>query len=83
MILCVKLWGNDNDNQPYPQCLKILEKVSFKIASEASYVYIFSEQKFIKNAKMVNWWEMPKLKDSDETFFGGFLTMCLAVTTIW
>ena len=27
------------------------EKVSFNIASEASYVYILSGQKFIKNAK--------------------------------
>ena len=34
------------------QCLKITEKVSFNIASEASYVYIFSEQKFIKDAKI-------------------------------
>ena len=33
--------------------LKITEKVSFNIASEASYVYILSGQKFIKNAK--NW----------------------------
>ena len=33
-------------------CLKITEKVSFKTASEASYVYIFSGQKFIKNAKI-------------------------------
>ena len=33
------------------QCLKITEKVSFDIASEASYVYILSGQKFIKNAK--------------------------------
>ena len=32
--------------------MKIIEKVSFyKFASEASYGYIFSEQKFIKNAK--------------------------------
>ena len=31
--------------------LKITEKVSFNIASEASYVYILSGQKFIKNAK--------------------------------
>ena len=29
------------------QCLKITEKVSFNIASEASYVYILSGQKFI------------------------------------
>ena len=27
------------------------EKVSFNIASEASYVYILSEQKFIRNGK--------------------------------
>ena len=33
------------------QCLKITEKVSFIIASEASYVYILSGQKLIKNAK--------------------------------
>ena len=33
------------------QCLKITEKVAFSIASEASYVYILSGQKFIKNAK--------------------------------
>ena len=31
--------------------MKIIEKVSFIIASEASHVYIFSRQKFIKNAK--------------------------------
>ena len=31
--------------------MKITEKVSFNIASEASYVYIFSGQKFVKNAK--------------------------------
>ena len=33
------------------QCLKITEKVSFNITSEASYVFILSEQKFMKNAK--------------------------------
>ena len=32
------------------RCLKIIEKVSFNIAIEASY-YILSGQKFIKNAK--------------------------------
>ena len=32
-------------------CLKITEKVSFNIASEASYVYILSGQKLVKNAK--------------------------------
>ena len=33
------------------RCLKITEKVSFKIAIEASNVYILSGQKLIKNAK--------------------------------
>ena len=36
------------------QCLKITEKVAFNITSEASYVYILSGQKLIKNAKMVH-----------------------------
>ena len=41
----------------FPQCLKITEKVSFDIASEASYVYILSEQKFIKKSqKMINFY---------------------------
>ena len=31
------------------RCLKIKEKVSFKFASEASYVYILSGQKFKKS----------------------------------
>ena len=31
-------------------CLKITEKVALNIASEASYVYILSLQKLIKNA---------------------------------
>ena len=33
------------------QCLKIAQKVAFNIASEASYIYNLSGQKFIKNAK--------------------------------
>ena len=33
----------------YARYLKIIEKVSFNIASEASYVYILSGQKLIKN----------------------------------
>ena len=33
------------------QCLKITEKVAFNNASEVSYVYILSGQKFIKKAK--------------------------------
>ena len=38
-------------NVSYKRCLKITEKVWFNIASEASYVHILSDQKFIKNAK--------------------------------
>ena len=34
-----------------PQCLKIIEKVLFNIASEASNVYIWNGQKLTKNAK--------------------------------
>ena len=33
-------------------CLKITKKVAFNIANEASYIYILSGQKFIKNAKI-------------------------------
>ena len=40
------------------RCLKITEKVSFNIASEASYVYILSGQKFIKNAKNGPFWRV-------------------------
>ena len=38
------------------RCLKITKKVSFNIASEASYVYILSDQKLIKNAKNGPFW---------------------------
>ena len=40
------------------RCLKITEKVSFNIASEASYVYILSGQKFTKNAKNGLFWRV-------------------------
>ena len=42
----------------YTQCLKITEKVSFNVASEASYVYILSGQMFIKHAKNVPFWRV-------------------------
>ena len=42
----------------YSRCLKITEKVSFNIASEASYVYILSGQKFLKNAKNGQFWRV-------------------------
>ena len=40
------------------RCLKITEKVSFYIASEASTVYILSGQKLIKNAKNCPFWRV-------------------------
>ena len=47
------------------RCLKITEKVSFSIASEASYVYILSGRKFIKNAKNGQFWRVfENLKDA-------------------
>ena len=43
----------------FAQCLKITEKVSFNIESEASYVYILSGQKFIKkNVKNGSFWRV-------------------------
>ena len=44
--------------QTFAQCLKITEKVAFNIASEASYVYILSGQKFIKNTKNGQFWRV-------------------------
>ena len=38
--------------------LKITEKVSFKIASEASYGYILSGQKFNKKAQKGPFWRV-------------------------
>ena len=40
------------------RCLKITEKVSFNIVSGASYVYILSGQKLIKNAKNGPFWRV-------------------------
>ena len=42
------------------RCLKITEKVSFEIASEASYFYILSGQKFIKMPKNCQFWRVFK-----------------------
>ena len=55
-------------NERWTRWLKITEKVSFNIASEASYVYILSGQKLIKMPKMVNFGRFFE----DETFFGDF-----------
>ena len=43
------------------RCLKITEEVSFNIASEASYVYILSGQKQIKNGQFWRVFENLKL----------------------
>ena len=40
------------------RCLKITEKVSFNIVSEANYVYILSGRKLIKNAKIGPFWRV-------------------------
>ena len=40
------------------RCLKIIEKVSFNITSEASYVFIMSGQTLIKNAKNGQFWRV-------------------------
>ena len=40
------------------RCLKFAEKVSFNIASEASYVYILSGQKLIQNVKNGPFWRV-------------------------
>ena len=48
--------------------MKITEKVAFNIASEASYVYILSGQKFIKNTKNGQLWRVfENLKLADKT----------------
>ena len=46
------------NEQAVTQCLKITEKVSFNIASEASYLYILSGQTLIKNAKICPFWRV-------------------------
>ena len=43
-----------SEKNPKTRCLKITEKVSFNIASEASYVYIINGQ--IKNVKNLSIW---------------------------
>ena len=48
----LKMQVEEEDVAGKSQCLKIALKVAFNIASEASYVYILSAQKFIKNGKI-------------------------------
>ena len=40
------------------QCLKLSQKVAFNIASEASYIYNLSRQKFLNNAKNAPFWRV-------------------------
>ena len=47
-----------NTKEYSARCLIITEKVSFNIAREASYVYILSGQKLIKNAKNGQFWRV-------------------------
>ena len=49
------------------QCLKITEIVSFNIASEASYVYILSGQKLIKDDNTVNFGKIWKPEANGQT----------------
>ena len=53
--------------RPPSECLKITEKVSFNIASEASCVYILSGQKLIKIQKMSIFGEIWKHVPYDQT----------------
>ena len=64
-----------NFNIILSRCLKITEKVSFNIASEASYVWIFEWTKVLK--KCQNWsvlfvQKLVELKKSHATFRGIF-----------
>ena len=60
--------------QSVSRCLKMIEKVSFNITSEASYVHVWSGQKLIK--KKPNIWSI--LWGFDEIFLGDFPTMCVS-----
>ena len=61
----VLIAGSNSMKGMLTQCLKITEKVSFKIAS---YVYILSGQKLIKNAKNEPFGEFLKTLLPDRSF---------------
>ena len=42
----------------FARWLKITEKVSFNIKSDASYVYVLSGEKLIKNARSSQFWRV-------------------------
>ena len=52
------IFSGFNKTEVKSRCLKIIGKVSFNIASEASYVYILSGQKLIKTAKNGPFWRV-------------------------
>ena len=62
-----------------PQCLKITEKVSFNIASEESYVYVFKwtkvDQKCQKCSILTSFWKCD--------IFSSFQTMCSCEMILW
>ena len=53
--------AEEEENPVWARCLKITEKVSFNLASEASYVYILNGQKLIKNGPFWRVFENLKL----------------------
>ena len=57
------------------QCLKIIEKVAFNIASEASYVYILNGKEFVENAKNSQFGEFLKMRH-----FEGFSNTVMATS---
>ena len=59
--MCVYTKCNNSRNfSPLAQCLKITEKVALNSANEASFVYILSGQKLVKNAKNGPFWRIWK-----------------------
>ena len=65
-----------------PRCLKFTEKVSFNVASEASYVYYLSGQKLIKDAKNDPIWRVfENLKQCYQT--GQKMVENAKIATFW
>ena len=72
------LWNVTTRIPTKSQCVKIAKKVAFNIASEASYIYILSGQKFIKNAKKANFGEFLKTQFKCD-ILSKFQTLCKVV----
>ena len=56
--MCSSEWYCSKLHNSTARCLKIINIVSYNIASEASYFYTLSGQKFIKNAKIGSFWRV-------------------------